>query len=272
MSTVFNPTDQFSSQPNATKSTTNNAFNPFAVPAGESVAGYQLPDYSKYFQNQGQNASNLLSGQANQTGQFLGNYAGAITGQETQPAMYQRIATELGIPALQANAQNLQQQVANIPYQTTQNMKGFDVNNNQLNAQMGMQQWKLAPLAERATQQSQYAQGLLGQQMGYTQAQQAKELLPYQAEQQLMSDYQARQASMFTSQNEQELSALNQKMQTGATLSSNEQERLNQLNIAKQDYQNKLDTARIAQMFQKLDPSQGLYNAITGQITPYSGK
>lgn len=237
---------------------------------GVAGTGFNLPDFSGIVNQQRQATSGLLSGQQAQIGDYLQGYRNAIGGQETQQAMWNRLAQETGYPQLMQQATTLNNQLAMIPQTQISATRGYDVNANQLDRLMNMQQWKLAPLAQRATAQAQTAGQLMSGQIAATQAQQQKELLPYQAQQALLTDQLARQATMFTSQNESELQGLEYAMQTGAQLTSGQLDRYNELKKAQIAYNQAISTANIAQMYRTLSPAQGVFNAVTGTVTPYN--
>lgn len=189
--------------------------------------------------------TNLLAGQKNESQDFLGRYTGAIGGQETMSALANRLGTEQGLPGLRTNAANLNRTVLNIPNVVTNSARGNEVSQNQADRMIGYQQQKLSPLAQEATRQQQAAEGLVSEQMGYAQADQAKQLLPYAMEQNLLTDRLARETSMFTTQNQNELDALMAKMSSGVTLTEGEANRANALAVAEKGYQNALKIAEM---------------------------
>lgn len=242
MATAFNPTDPYTLNNNQPSNSQQN-YSSLSGPSSQS--GFQFPDFSGIAAGQRGATQGLLGNQNQQVGGYLQNYSNAINSQETQPAMWARLAQETGYaPALQ-QATTLNNQLAAIPQTYSAATRGFDVNANQLDRIMNMQQWKLAPLAERATAQAQSAGQLMQGQIAATQAQQQKELQPYQSEQTFLQDKIARETSLFSEQNQSELQALEYKMQTGAQLSSDEQKRINDLRIAQEGYQNALQRAKI---------------------------
>jgi hypothetical protein len=135
MATTFNPTDIYS-----TGSTSKS--NWWDAPASSelgssSVSGFNLPNYQSVLNSQRAGTGSLLSGQAQQTGNWLNNYSSALGKQETMPAMYTRIGEELGIPGLRNQAQTLTSTLEAIPQTYTDATRGFDVNANQLNRIVG---------------------------------------------------------------------------------------------------------------------------------------
>lgn len=238
MATTFNPIDQFSTSNTASATPKNYWDMPKANTGSNSVAGFDFPDFSSLFSNYRNSGQNMLSGQDQQAGQFLSNYSGAIGNQEAVPAMYTRLSSELGLPNLQRNANQLNETIAAIPETYGDATRGFDVNANQLSRIIGTKTAQLQPEANRANTAAQNAASQVLNLMGLTQQQQAKELSPYEYERQFLTDRIARETSLFTTQSEQELNALLQKMQTGATLTNAEAERKNQLEMQKQSYEN----------------------------------
>jgi hypothetical protein len=270
VSTTFNPADIYTNS-STTGSTASK--NPFSSPSynsgASSIAGYNFPDFSSYMSGVRSNTSDLLGQQNASVGNYLSNYSAAINNQETVPAMWQRLANETGYNALNKQALDINNQLNYLPQTETAAMKGFDVNNNQLMGDINQQTWKLAPIAQRATAQAQNAANIMGQQISATQAQQQKELTPYTAEGQFLTDYLARQTSMFTQENEMEMNSLVNKMNAGVTLTNAEQQRLNDLKIAEEGYKNKLQLQQMQGTV--LGKTDTYYNPWTGTAyNPYS--
>lgn len=180
----------------------------------------------------------FLSGQLGQTNDFLNRFKGAIGGQESVPGMAARIGGELGLPGLQSNATMLQNTMSNLPTTYSGAVRGFDVNNNQLQRIIAQKSSELAPAVTTAQNSLQSAQNTLNTQMGYTQAEQQKQLLPYQTEQSMLSDRLARETTLYTTQNQQELDALIAKTNAGITLSEGEKNRAQQLAVQEQTFEN----------------------------------
>lgn len=208
-----------------------------------TYAGFTTPDFGSLLGSQKSGMGSLLGGQDASTSQWLKNYSGAIGGQETMPAMYERLSTELGLPALRNNAFNLQSTLESIPQTYKGATRGFDVNQNQLSRIVGTKTAQLAPLAQRATAQQQQAEGLMGTQMGLAQQQQAKELTPYTYEKEFLTDRAARETSLFSQQSENELQALTAKMQAGIQLTEAEKNRAQELEIQRRNYENQKSLA-----------------------------
>ena len=212
-----------------------------------------MPDTSSYMQGVGTQAGNMFNQQNAAVGNYLQNYSNAINNQETAPAMWQRLANETGYNAANQQAMTLNNQLNYVPQTETAAMKGFDVNNNQLNTDIGLQEWKLAPLAQRASSNAtNIAQNIMNPQIQAEQAQQQKELTPYTAEGSFLTDYMARQTSTFTTDAQAQLQALEAKQTAGVALTNDEQNNLNSLKIAEEGYNNAITLAQISQQYKTL--------------------
>ena len=186
------------------------------------------------------NTASFLGGQNAETADFLKRYTGAITAQPSMSALATRIGGELGLPQLQANSQSLQNTLFNLPSTYSKATTGYDVNANQLARIIGQKQSEIAPAASLAQSNLQNAQNTLTTRLGYEQADQNKQLLPYQTEQNLLSDRLARETTLFSQDNQRELDGLITKINAGITLSEGEKNRAQQLALAEQSYQNQL--------------------------------
>lgn len=185
----------------------------------------------------GKATTDFYGGQYGKITDFLNRYRQGIMGQEALPAMAERLGKEVGLPQLRDTAFQTNRTLNEIPATYTAATRGFDVNANQLGRIVGTKQAIAAPIAQKAQEQYQNAQDLVNQGIGYAQQQQAKELLPFQSEQSMLTDYQAREASGFTTMNEQKLNGYIQKMSQGVQLSMEEAREANELAMAKLDYE-----------------------------------
>ena len=213
----------------------------------------------------------FLEGQNTLTSDFLTKFGNVITGQGTTQAAAERIGGELGLPQLRQNAFNLQQSLIDIPSLNTAASRGFDVNANQLGRIIATKQAELSPLAQRATAQSQFAEQELGTRLGYLQNDWNRQLLPLTTEKDFLTDRFAREASMYTQDNQNELSAILDKIKNGVTISENERQRAHDLSVAEKNYENQLKIANIQFAPKAQDPWQSissggtLYNTSTGK-------
>ena len=246
MATIFNPTSIYSNKPTPT-STSNWWDMPTSAgkSGADSVYGFELPDFSGTIANQKAAGGQMLQGQDQQVGNWLGNYSGAIANQEKMRAMYSRLGDELGLPGLMNQANTLNATLEAVPQTYTAATRGFDTNANQLARIVGTKQAQLAPLAQKATTQAQNAQEQMGIQMQLEQAQQAKELTPYTYEKEFLMDRIARETSMFSEANQNELAALTAKMQSGVTLNEGEKDRINELKKQQMMYDQAIAVAKI---------------------------
>lgn len=191
----------------------------------------------------------FLAGQQGATQDFLGRYTGAIGAQPTTSALAERIGNEVGLPQLQANSRSLNQTLFNLPQTYSKATTGYDVNANQLARIIGQKQSELAPSAALASQNALTAQGDVNTRLGYEQADQAKALVPYQTEQQLLTDRLARESTLYSQNNQHELDSIIAKMTAGVTLSEGEKNRAQQLATAEKSYQTQLALQKQSQGF-----------------------
>ena len=213
---------------------------------------------------------NIFTGQRGETSDFLGRYTNTINSQPTTSAMAARIGEELGLPTLQKNALALQNTLYDIPETYSAATRGFDVNANQLSRIIGTKQAQIAPAAERAQGFADSAQNQLNTRLAYEQTDQAKQLLPYQSEQSLMSDRLARETTGYTTAMQSELDAITAKMNAGITISEGEKNRANQLAIAEKSYQAAIKTAEMSNNRQiALSSGQGIYDPTTGKYKQF---
>ena len=272
MSTTFNPADVYSTPSSTSSSSNSNPYSIGSYNSGSSSAnGYTFPDFTSYMNGVRSSTNNLFNGQNASVGNYLSNYSNAINNQETVPAMWQRLANETGYNAANQEAINLNQQLTYAPQTETAAMKGFDVNNNQLNTDIGLKQWKLAPLAQAAsTNATNIAQNIINPQIAATQAQQQKELTPYTTEGQFLQDYLTRQTTAFTTENEQELNALEAKQTAGVALTNNEQDNITKLKTAKMAYDQAIAVQTLASQSQVASQQIGSGSILPAGSTYYN--
>jgi hypothetical protein len=172
-------------------------------------------------------------------------YRDTITSQESLPAMNQRLGSELGLPGLRQNAFQLNETLRNVPQVQSQATRGFDVNANQLQRIISSQQGKIAPLAQEATRASQFAEGELGERMRLSQAEQARQLQPFEMERDLLATRLAREMTAFSQQKEQELTVLLTKFNRDNYLSDREWQRANELADAESEFDKQKQLIRL---------------------------
>lgn len=208
----------------------------------------------------------LLGRQEAQTSDYLNRYKSAITGQETTSDMAKRIGTSLGLPALSQNAYNLNEALRRAPQVQATAARGNEITQNQLDRMTAAQINKLSPLAQEATRQKQEAENMLTTQMGYEQTDQAKELLPFTAEQTLLTDKLARETTMYTTTMQAELDALTAKIQAGVTLTEGEANRANALALKEKEFEiAKYQLANQPTKYASTQPGGTVFNTETGK-------
>lgn len=185
----------------------------------------------------------LINKQTGESSNYLDRFRQAIMGQEALPHMYTRIGDELGLPQAQQAYLNVNKTLAELPETYTAATRGTDTNANQLSRIIGTKSAALAPLAETTSTAYKNLQDQQNAMIAAEQANQAKQLKPFETEQSFLTDRWAREQTGFTSANEQELNGLIAKMQSGVQLSEGEQSRINQLSIAEKQMQNAKDIA-----------------------------
>lgn len=209
-----------------------------------SIDSYS-PDLNNLLNNYTANREKFYSGQYGKITDFLDRYRQGIFGQESLPALNERLGKEVGLPALRESAQATTRTLNEIPSTYTNATKGYDVSSNALSRIVGTKQAAYAPVAQQAQTAYQNAQDIVNQKLGFEQTQQAKELLPFQSEQQMLTDYQAREASGFTTEMEAKLNGYLEKMRQGVQLSTTEATLANQYAIAKLNYDQAIKVAEI---------------------------
>lgn len=232
-----------------------------------------IPDFNNYFAGQKAATQGLLSGQNVEQGNFLNRYGDAIKSQETQSQMADRIGNQYNLPTLSKNAFNAQQAVYDAPQVTTDAARGSEINQNQLDRQKNYQLQKLAPIAQRAQDQANFAQNTVNTQMGYATKDQEKALSLFPVEQQMMMDRQARETSLFSSGQEQELNSIIAKMNAGIQISEGEKNRAQQLAIGEKNYN--LELQKLAQNQTQFSSSQSQPMSVSPGnkvIDPKTGK
>ena len=232
-----------------------------------------IPDVNAISAKQKQERQQFNLGQQGQEQDYLKRYTGAIQGQEGMTALSERIGQELGLPQLRKNATMLQTTLENLPSTWNTATRGFDVNQNQLDRIIGQKASELTPTVNKVYNALNAGEAQLGQRLGYAQTEQAKQLMPYQTEQSLITDRFAREATGYNQDSQNELNAILQKAQMGIQLTQWETDRADRL--AEQEKQYELQKQQISFQTQKQPGSNlmnvggQLYDPTTGQwITP----
>ncbi len=210
--------------------------------------------------------TNLFGEQRAGTSDYLNRFKGAISGQETSQQAADRIGGELGLPGKRQAASTITNTVNNLPYTFGAATRGYDVNANQLSRIIGQKTSELTPAMNTANAAVSDAEASLDTRMGYQQADQARELLPYQTEASFLSEQNARETTGYTQQSQSELDSIIAKMNAGIQISEGEKNRANQLAMQELQYKQAIETAKMSnQGNQFVGVNSGLYNTSTGQ-------
>lgn len=214
-------------------------------------------------------SDNFFAQQKSEEDDFLNRFRGVVSGQEKLPALAERIGGELGLPSLRQSAFNLNQTLANIPTVQTQATTGFDVNENQRQRKIAAEQAKIAPLAQKATSQQQFAEGQLGERLGYETSQQLKDLQPFNMEASLLSDRLARETTGYTQDKQSELDIYLRKLDQGFQLSQSEKLRAQELADAESTFEKQRELLTL-QTNEEIRKSKALQQGSgTGNFTNY---
>ncbi len=212
--------------------------------------------------NMSGNYQDMFDSQRNQEQEFLKRYYDKVNSMENYEDAAKRLEGELGLKEYRQNTLGLtntaidqERQLSDLRDQVHAENRGFDVNEAQLNR---IHENRQIPLVnnynqtQSAVAKAQNAQNVMENQllnyMNYVVAQQGKELAPYQAEQAMLGERMAREASGFTQAKQQELQMLLHKEQLNQQLSMAEMEHKYTLEKMAQQYQN--DISKMAQQFQ----------------------
>lgn len=213
------------------------------------------------------NRATFNQGQQAQTNDFLNRYSTAIQGQTSIPDLYSQIASTYGLPTLTQNANLLNEQVANLPYTGQNVLRGTGANQTQLDQYINQKIKEISPLAQRATDAKQQAEQLVSTQLGLEQQQQQKELLPFSAEENLLSSRLASEATGYNEDSKNTLDALIAKMQTGERLTEAEMSQATTLASQENQYKIAYMNDQTARKQNIAIPYGGaLFNGTTGSI------
>lgn len=192
-----------------------------------------------------------------QTG-FMDRLRGTIAGFTPLQAMSDRIGRELGIDNQRDAANKLRSVYQNIPYTVSSAAKGFDVNQNQADRTIMQRAGEMAPMVQAAEGALESSVGERDRRMGLEFEDQNRQLMPFEYENRLMMDRQAREQTGFTFAMETELNSIIDKVKNGVTLSEGERARANQLAQAKLSYDAAIKTAEISAKASKYGDDKSL--------------
>lgn len=246
----------------------NTSYNYSAPNGSGNLQGYN-PDYTSIFGNQNKNSQNFNQGQSDQVGAFGGAMQSAVNALPTYQQLNEQNNQKYNVEPLMQNATNLNNRMLRLPSENYAMTQGSDTNSGQLDQMTGVQQFRLAPLAQNATAQAQQAQTLSNQATGYGIQNENFQISPFTTTAPMVQSILASAASNFGAQQQAELQALTAKMQSGVTLTTDERDNLNRLQTAQIAYNQAVDVANItgnyaANKFISLQPGYQSVNTQTG--------
>lgn len=235
-----------------------------AINTGRTAISSFDPTATANIQKSNLGASGLGGLLGNETNAFTSEYAKAVAANPTVTQLYNTANNLYNVPALATTATNLSNRVTNMTPNAYTAARGFDINATDINNGIAASSQYLTPQSNAATANYNTAAGLASNFVTAGQAQNAQNLLPIQAKQQLVIQQQAAQATGWNNAAQSEFDALVSKMQAGVTLSTTEMARANQLASLEEAYQQAIDTANIQNQYKILTPAQTLANTMTG--------
>lgn len=181
MATTFNPKGEYEMGRGAEKPPyAPNVVNQTVDYGGATWKGNPGSDWT--LQSGGNSSIGSSVDQLGQANNFTQGFNEKVASQPSYQDLWKTISSGFNYPQLSTTATDLQNQLAYLPQLYTQVQPGAMMSGPQREKQMNLQAWKLAPLAQRATAQAQTAGQLTSDQLAAAQAQQMKELLPYQTQ------------------------------------------------------------------------------------------
>lgn len=177
---------------------------------------------------------------------FVSDFTNYLSSRPGVSQQAEKIGGELGLPSLRENAFRLAEQVRGIPETYTQAVRGFSVNQNQLNRIINQKLTELSPIAQRAQEQLNFGEAELGRRLGYAQADEEKMLMPWKYRYDFTTSRLARESTGYNFSQQRELDALIAKMKTGADLEIAEKNRLQELAIKEKEFENALERAKLS--------------------------
>ncbi len=223
--------------------------------------------------------NSMNAGQQAGSQNYTDQYAKAVANNPTVGSLYTQANQNFNVPGLMQQSNQLNNAMLTDPQQNINAAKGFNYDANQVGQQTTQDLARLSPLAQAATNSAQTAQTLAGQQVAAGQAQNAQNLLPIQSQQQFVLQQQANQAQAYITANQSTMTALQAKMDAGIQLSAQESQQYQAMLQAQATVQSAqvgasagVQEAQLNNQYKVLSPSQGLFAASTGQITPYAQK
>lgn len=218
-------------------------------------------------------SASLLNKQAADEAALMAKYQGTITGQEPLQTAYERMSTEAGIPTLQTDIQKYKDQIykvqslldtleENVNARTSGTLTSEAQRNRQIAyeaAPLASSLGRLATGLQPLTEQLGTASGNVTTKLNLLSQQQAKELLPLQAQIAAFSDRAAREVSLFTLDKQNELAIYTQKVANDQAMSMAEYQRASDILKQANDYDNQVKLIN-----EQVNANIKQYNATTG--------
>ncbi|HEX9059153.1 MAG TPA: hypothetical protein VF941_03145 [Clostridia bacterium] len=234
-------------------------------------------DPSNYANTTMSGLNTIIGGQNNTQNDYQKAFINTISNNPTATQYYRQGQQIYNVQPLQEQANRLTNAVLTAPINDVNAAKGFNYDSNQVAQKQNQDLMYLSPQANAAQNNATTAQNNATTYMNAGLEQTGINLLPIEQQgNYLMQQYAAQQTGWTTAQ-AQQLSALQAKMQAGAQLSATEMQQYAALTQSEQSYQAALasanatvQSAQIGNNYKILSPSQGLYDASTGKITPYA--
>ncbi len=209
---------------------------------------------------------------------YLTAYKNAISSNPSATDLYNTANKQFNVQPLQDTANQLNNAVFNAPNSNLNAARGFNVDQNQVDQKTSQDLQRLSPAAAAAQNNANTANTNAANYVTQGMAQNNMNLLPIQEQGQYLNDSYARQQSGFTATAQSQLQALQDKMDQGVALSGQEMQAYTSLTQAESSYQGALASAnatvkaaQIGNNYKIVNPSQGIYSANTGTMTPYNG-
>ena len=216
----------------------------------------------------------LAASQKKEEEGFLSALDERVAGQETLTSASERIGGDLQLPALRQSAFDLTQTLKGIPSTQGTISKQVGISAPNLQKRIASEQGKIAPVAQEAVSQQQFAEGELDERLGLLVADQAKELEPfYKAKLPLLQDRLAREQANYSQDKQNELTTILTKMSQGFQSTQGELDRANQLAMSENEYQRQIELIKLG-TDEAIRQSAAIKNQSdtgTGDLTQYLG-
>jgi hypothetical protein len=242
-----------------------------APQTGGDIKGFN-PDYSSIFGTQNANQQSFTGNQLGNVSAFQGAHQAAVNALPTYQELNQQNNARYNVQPLAEHATNLNNQILRLPSENYGMTQGSDTSQGQLDQMTGVQQFRLAPLAQSATAEAQTAQNLSNQATGYGIQNEAFQTSPYTTAAPMVQNVLASAATNFGQAQADQLKVLQDKVDQGVTLTKTEMDNLTTLKAAQTLYNQNVDVANITgnyatNKYVTLQPSYTSLNTQTGK--PY---